>query len=63
MLVLIDFSLKNDHPHKGFRHFPTVSDLSDLSEYVGLCRIMSDYVGLCCRIMAEMSGTFVGGDL
>ena len=35
-------------PHKGLRQNPTESDmpdLSDLSDYVGLCRILSDFVG------------------
>ena len=43
-------------PHKGSRHFPTVPDMSDMSDYVGFCRILSDSdVGIC-----QMPGTFVG---
>ena len=49
-------------PHKGLRQNPTESDmpdLSDLSDYVGLCRIMSDFVGFC-RILSDFVGFFVG---
>ena len=49
-------------PHKGLRQNPTESDMPDLSElsdYVGLCRIMSDFVGFC-RILSDFVGFFVG---
>ena len=46
-------------PHKGLRQNPTESDMPDLSElsdYVGLCRILLDFSDFVrfCRILSDL---------